>query len=103
VRQTRDWSEEIYEDVQPLPDYQPASPHGLAVLSWRRPLMIAPAARVIDAEIVLRVLIEILGGNSIAARRRFACQGATSIGIFLVRLQRLKPFPEIFELIRPHP
>ena len=79
MRQTRDWSEEIYEDVQPLPDYQPASPHGLAVLSWRRPLMIALAARVIDAEIVLRVLIEILGGNSIAARRRFACQSEVAL------------------------
>ena len=41
----------------------------------RLPLLIALAARVIDAKIVLRVLVEILGGNSIAIRRSFACQG----------------------------
>src|SRR5216683_7567987 len=46
---------------------------------WRRPLLIALAARVIDAKIVLRVLIEILGGNSIAARCRFACQGEVAL------------------------
>src|SRR6266851_3844230 len=40
----------------------------------RRPLLIALAARVIDAKIVLCVLIEILGGNSIVARCRFARQ-----------------------------
>jgi hypothetical protein len=28
---------------------------------------------------VLRVLVEILGGNSIAARRRFACQGEVAL------------------------
>jgi hypothetical protein len=38
-------------------------------------LLIAPAARVVDAKIMFRVLVEILGGNSIVARRRFACQG----------------------------
>jgi hypothetical protein len=31
-------------------------------------------ARVIDAKIVLRMLVEILGDNSIASCRRFACQ-----------------------------
>jgi len=41
---------------------------------WR-PLLIAFAASVIDAKIVLCVLAEILGGDTIAARRRFACQG----------------------------
>jgi hypothetical protein len=32
TRQTRDWREEIYEDVQPLPDYQIAAPHIAPVL-----------------------------------------------------------------------
>ena len=39
----------------------------------------ALAARVIDAKVVLRMLIEILGGNSIAARCRFACQGEVAL------------------------
>ena len=41
--------------------------------------MIALAARVINAEIVLCVLVEILGGDSIAVRRRFACQGEVAL------------------------
>ena len=45
----------------------------------RRPLLIALAARVIDAKIVLRVLIEILGGNSIVIRCRFARQGEVAL------------------------
>jgi hypothetical protein len=45
----------------------------------RRPLLIAFAARVIDAKIVLRVLVEILGGNAIAARCGFACQGEVAL------------------------
>ena len=42
-------------------------------------VLIALAARVIDAKIVLRMLVEILGGNSIVARCRFACQGDVSL------------------------
>ena len=45
----------------------------------RRPLLIALAARVVDAKIVLGVLIEVLGGNSVAARRRFACQSDVAL------------------------
>jgi hypothetical protein len=45
----------------------------------RRPLLIALAAGVVDAKIVLRVLVEILGGNSIVARRRFPCQGDVTL------------------------
>jgi hypothetical protein len=41
--------------------------------------LIALAPRVADAKIVLCMLVEILGGNSIAARRRFACQGDVSL------------------------
>jgi hypothetical protein len=37
--------------------------------------VIASTARVIDTKIVLCVLVEIFGGNTIAARRRFARQG----------------------------
>jgi hypothetical protein len=37
--------------------------------------MIALAAGVVDAEIVLRVLIVIFGGNPIPAPLRFKCQG----------------------------
>ena len=47
-------------------------------LRWR-PLLIAFAARVINAKIVLRVLIEILGGNSIVIRCRFARQGEVAL------------------------
>jgi hypothetical protein len=36
-------------------------------------------ARIIDTKIVLCVLVEILGGNSVAARRRFACQGDVAL------------------------
>ena len=46
----------------------------------RRPLLIALATRIINAKIVLCVLVEILGGDSIAARRRFACQGEVALG-----------------------
>ena len=46
-------------------------------LRWR-PLLIAFAARVINANIVLRVL-EILGGNSIVIRCRFARQGEVAL------------------------
>ena len=42
-------------------------------------MLIALAARVVDAKIVLRMLVEILGGDSIAARRRFACQGEVAL------------------------
>ena len=42
-------------------------------------LLIAFAARVIDVKIVLRVLIEILGGNSIVIRCRFARQGEVAL------------------------
>ncbi len=42
-------------------------------------LRIALAARLVDAKIMLGVLIEIFGGYSIAARRRFACQGDVSL------------------------
>ena len=45
----------------------------------RRPLLITFAARVVDAKIVLGMLIEILGSNSVAARRRFACQGDVAL------------------------
>jgi hypothetical protein len=45
---------------------------------WR-PLLIALAASVIDAKIVLCVLVEILGGDSIAARCRYACQGEVAL------------------------
>jgi hypothetical protein len=38
-------------------------------------LRIALAPGVADPEIVLGVLIEILGGNPVAAHRRFPCQG----------------------------
>ena len=53
-------------------------------VGWRgrprwRPLLIASAARVIDAKIVLCVLVEIFGGNSVTARRRFACQGDVAL------------------------
>ena len=37
------------------------------------------AAGVIDAKKVLRMLVEILGGNSIPARCRFACQGEVAL------------------------
>jgi hypothetical protein len=45
----------------------------------RRPLLIASAARVIETKIVLCVLVEILGGNSVAAHCRFACQGNVAL------------------------
>ena len=45
----------------------------------RRPRLIALATRIINAKIVLCVLVEILGGDSIAARRRFACQGEVAL------------------------
>jgi hypothetical protein len=53
-------------------------------VGWRgrprwRPLLIASAARVIDAKIVLCVLAEIFRGNSVTARRRFACQGDVAL------------------------
>jgi hypothetical protein len=41
--------------------------------------LIALAARVVYAKIVLRVLVEILGGNSISVRRRFACQSEVAL------------------------
>ena len=42
-------------------------------------MLIALTARVVDTKIVLCMLVEILGGNSIAARRRFACQGEVAL------------------------
>jgi hypothetical protein len=45
----------------------------------RDPLLIALAASVIDAKIVLCVLVEILGGDSIAARGRFARQREVAV------------------------
>ena len=42
-------------------------------------MLIGLAARVIDTKIVLRVLVEILGSDSITARRRFACQGEVAL------------------------
>jgi len=41
-------------------------------------------ARVIDAKIVLRVLVEILDSNSIAARRRFACQHEVALEYLVI-------------------
>jgi hypothetical protein len=38
----------------------------------RHPHLMTLAARVVDAKIVLGMLIEILSGNAIVARRRFA-------------------------------
>ena len=58
----------------PLPRMCP-SRHRLT----RSPATASPADRLRGAfyrcEIVLCVLVEILGGNSVAARRRFACEG----------------------------
>ena len=42
-------------------------------------MLIALAARVIDAKIVLRMLVEILGRNSVVACCRFACQGEVAL------------------------
>jgi hypothetical protein len=42
-------------------------------------VLIAFAARVIDTKIVLCVLVEILGGNPVAARRGFACEGDVAL------------------------
>jgi hypothetical protein len=38
-------------------------------------LRIDVVARIVDAKIVLGVLVQILGGNPVAGRRRFSCQG----------------------------
>ena len=61
------------EGEDQLPDTLPMHAGG------RRPLLIALAARVINAKIVLRMRVEIPGGNAIAARCGFACQGEVAL------------------------